>query len=70
MEDTRAGQEDAMGDAGDGGTVLTRDEVTVLVWLLDLAAEESSLPVDAGDIWARLRERLTQRPAPQVTART
>lgn len=47
---------------GDGRQVtLSVGEVTTLVWLLDVAAEDGALSSEADQIWRRTRERLTER---------
>ena len=48
-------------DANELDVALSVGEVTVLVWLVDLAAEEGRLPDEAADLWVRTRERLSKR---------
>ena len=50
-----------LSDANENEVTLTVGEVTVVVWLLDLAARQGELPPEAEGIWSRTRARLAER---------
>ena len=50
-----------LSDANENEVTLTVGEVTVVVWLLDLARGHGDLPPEAEDIWSRTRARLAER---------
>jgi hypothetical protein len=54
---------DLSAQGNEAEVALSVGEVTVLVWLLDLAAEEGTLEGEASEIWRRTRDRLTERTA-------